>query len=548
MLRAVLFVLLVSTGAAMGTISLVVLLRRQDKGVRWFTLLTFSLFCYTTGYAFELLSETLAGMQFWSRFEYLGIGLMLPAWVLSALRFSGVGERVRRHYWWAFFIIPVVTILLQWTNEFHSFFYATVGVYRKGPFPMFAFTPGPWYGVHVVYATLSILAGNILYVRMVRRAAPVYRKQATLFLVGSLFPWIGYIGYLAGAIPWRIDPTPILFPISAAAIAVGVLGFRMFDIVPVAQRQVFDSIRDAVIVLDNQNQLIDINLAVPRFFPWIDNSSLGRSMEQAFGAPVDGCPSLLGPWPESEDATISFSAGTPEAPRWCEARRFRLTAGRNDITGYLIIVADVTERTVLMARIADLAILDDLTGVYNRRQFLELAGREVTKSLTQGELLHLAIVDVDHLARVNDACGRAAGDGILRAVARLCRENVAPSATVGRLRGDEFGILMHGATSEEALEAAERVRTAATKDPENVDCTDKAVTVSIGITRLTPELLSAMTESGLSVSEDYGVGRDRPTYDKETTDALEALIAAADRGLYAAKGLGRNRVELYQPE
>jgi diguanylate cyclase (GGDEF)-like protein/PAS domain S-box-containing protein len=160
-----------------------------------------------------------------------------------------------------------------------------------------------------------------------------------------------------------------------------------------------------------------------------------------------------------------------------------------------------------------LASTDELTGIANRRAFMRQLDREIAGAAEFGWPLAVAMFDVDHFKRVNDRHGHAVGDKVLQLIAARAGAAVRGGDLVGRLGGEEFGILMPGATADDAALVAERLREAIeTRRPEDGDL--PAVTVSIGI-----------------------AGRE---------DQREAalLLAAADTALYAAKGAGRNRVRI----
>jgi diguanylate cyclase (GGDEF)-like protein len=153
------------------------------------------------------------------------------------------------------------------------------------------------------------------------------------------------------------------------------------------------------------------------------------------------------------------------------------------------------------------AMCDELTGLFNRRYFFTV-GRELW-----GKEAGLAIVlfDVDHFKSVNDTHGHDVGDLVLKTLARLCREQVREGEVLGRLGGEEFGILLPGSQAQ-ALEVAERVRRTVEGSP-IVGSVTLRVTVSLGVAGRTP------------------------------ADAnLEALLKRADVALYDAKQGGRNQV------
>ncbi|MEJ2201914.1 MAG: sensor domain-containing diguanylate cyclase, partial [Desulfuromonadaceae bacterium] len=106
------------------------------------------------------------------------------------------------------------------------------------------------------------------------------------------------------------------------------------------------------------------------------------------------------------------------------------------------IVRDVTERKMLMEELYRLSVLDELTGLYNRRGFLALSEQQLKVAARNRQRLVLFFFDLDHLKKVNDTLGHQNGDAMLVEIAEVLRQTFRKSDIVGRIGGDEFAVLV----------------------------------------------------------------------------------------------------------
>jgi diguanylate cyclase (GGDEF)-like protein len=180
-----------------------------------------------------------------------------------------------------------------------------------------------------------------------------------------------------------------------------------------------------------------------------------------------------------------------------------------------IIFMLVSERQVKAHKTA--ASIDPLTGLFNRRGFSELTGRMIAREEKGGRPVTVLIFDIDHFKAVNDRFGHPAGDEILKLFANVLVHTLRITDIVGRVGGEEFAAMLP-CSLEEAVVAADRVRTVFAGAGVQVDDTPLTTSVSIGVAGGPP-------------------GTD-----------LNTLLAAADSALYRAKRGGRNRVEVAAEE
>jgi diguanylate cyclase (GGDEF)-like protein/putative nucleotidyltransferase with HDIG domain len=169
-------------------------------------------------------------------------------------------------------------------------------------------------------------------------------------------------------------------------------------------------------------------------------------------------------------------------------------------------------------RLAELATTDELTGLWNRRRFVELLAAEVERSRRYGANLALMMVDIDQFKSINDTCGHAFGDRVLVEVARLLRREARETDVVARYAGDEFMVLMPCTSAEKAVSAAERTRKKTAERHISDDTRCVRVTISTGIGALGPGPASTP----------------------------EGLVRAADQALYVAKHSGRDCVRTWK--
>ena len=164
-------------------------------------------------------------------------------------------------------------------------------------------------------------------------------------------------------------------------------------------------------------------------------------------------------------------------------------------------------------RMRSMALTDELTRLPNRRHILAVADIAFDAAKREGRAAAVIVLDIDRFKRINDTWGHAAGDAVLQSVARTCRLELRPGDQIGRIGGEEFLVVLHSATGEQAREIAERLRQAVERLDFTTIAPDLGVTISLGV---------------WAANE----------YDSS------AAIAAADSMLYRAKERGRNRVEM----
>lgn len=187
------------------------------------------------------------------------------------------------------------------------------------------------------------------------------------------------------------------------------------------------------------------------------------------------------------------------------------------ITHYASVFADNTVRNQLEAKLRELASVDGLTGIANRRTFDEFLAREWASALRHGLPISLVMADIDHFKLYNDNNGHLAGDECLHRVAGAINACANRSGDlVARYGGEEFAAILANASAATAAAVAEdmRARVAALALPHGASETAPFVTISLGVATFIPQRTARATD----------------------------LIAAADRALYQAKGSGRNRV------
>jgi diguanylate cyclase (GGDEF)-like protein len=169
-----------------------------------------------------------------------------------------------------------------------------------------------------------------------------------------------------------------------------------------------------------------------------------------------------------------------------------------------------------LSRMQDLAMVDELTGLKNRRAFFDDAEPAVAAARRRDQPVAVTLLDLDHFKLVNDTHGHAAGDFVLKEVAKRIVETFREEQIVGRIGGEEFVALLPETTPAQALIAVERVRK---------------------VVGGTPVILPDGSEVSVTLS-----GGIAPLADSES---VETAMDHADKAMYRAKGLGRDRVEVF---
>lgn len=173
-------------------------------------------------------------------------------------------------------------------------------------------------------------------------------------------------------------------------------------------------------------------------------------------------------------------------------------------------------RIRLYKDVENMAITDGLTGLHTRRHFMERFEEEFARSKLRGLALSFLMVDIDHFKRINDKHGHLVGDQVLREVGRLLVQSTREIDIAGRFGGEEFCVILPDTDQERALLVAERIRQAFCEQKVRAYDAVLDVTISIGVATF-----------------------------PDDAHQKEKLLDKADRALYRAKNLGRNRVAVF---
>lgn len=188
-----------------------------------------------------------------------------------------------------------------------------------------------------------------------------------------------------------------------------------------------------------------------------------------------------------------------------------LIGGRNH-RNILNMVRLKIENESLIRVLEELASFDSLTGARNRRTFIELGEVEIQRSSRFRHPMSVLLFDIDHFKTVNDTYGHLPADRVIQAVVGVSKKMMRSEDIIGRMGGDEFGIILPETPHEQALVFADRIRMAVSQTAVRIGEVDVGVTVSIGITLLLEE-----------------------------DETMPDLLQRADMAMYEAKVAGRNR-------
>ncbi|MEJ8305674.1 histidine kinase N-terminal 7TM domain-containing diguanylate cyclase [Saccharibacillus sacchari] len=489
---------------------------RNAPGGRYYILAALMASILAFGYAFELTSGDLNQIKFWIGIEYFSLPFLPVFTLLMCLEYTDMrlGPWKRR----ALFIIPMLTFVLQHTNEFHHLYYTSVGLRADAPFPVVELGKGPWYLVHTVYLYGCLAVSiSVLLMRMLK-ARQRFRLQMLAMTAGMLVPVAGNLYYLAGKSPYGIDLGPVFISVSFVFHSMAIFRFRMFNVAPIAREIVFESMGDGVLVLNEQDFVVDYNPAMLRLVPELSKSSIGRGASEVLAShpTIAECVRLGSEHDLKLDTVHPFYVHARFAPiRDRDSRR----------SGRIVTFIDITERVVLEEKLKKLASTDGLTGLFNKNALIEKSEQALRELAPGGPGVSVIMFDVDHFKKVNDTFGHEAGDRVLAGVSDVIRRVLDGRGIAGRYGGDEFVLCLPQTCAEQGRIAAEDIRAGVERMEITVEGRAVRATSSFGVSHLTP-----------SPHLQYGAPE------------MQLLMRRADHALYQSKKLGRNQASLYRDE
>ena len=254
--------------------------RRSQPGAIAMLSVMLAAIIISLSYLLQYMSTRLSTQIFATNIQYVGIMALPAMWMVFSLQYTGNVKWLTRRNLFLLSIIPVVTVVLVWTNGLDGLMYHGRHLDTSGPFTIIAKTYGPWFWVAMLNNYLLLFSGLFLLTKRLFRPPRLYRHQSIALLICVIAPLVWNVSYIFILGPtYHVDQTPSLFIISGLAIAWGLFRVRMFDIIPVARDTIIESLSDGVIVLDAKKRVLDINQAAQFFFGYTASEIVGQEID-----------------------------------------------------------------------------------------------------------------------------------------------------------------------------------------------------------------------------------------------------------------------------
>jgi diguanylate cyclase (GGDEF)-like protein len=301
---------------------------------------------------------------------------------------------------------------------------------------------------------------------------------------------------------------PFLSPLLLQRIKnhVTLMDYQKIAIISVATVTAMNHIREGFVLVDVDNNYLTSNPAMAKMLPGVAKLEKGKSIFLAKG------------WPEElnsiEHGSVEFSV-TDESTRYLRAGISPVFIGGKTYIGRIFLFTDITDNINYLAGIEKAAYTDALTGLYNRKHFLELAEADMERAAKIDQAIYMAMADIDNFNKINGTYGHTAGDMVLKTAADIIRQTIRTYDLIGRYAGERFSIMFEISDEEEVRKLAEKIRENIEHAWTDYEGDEIKVTCSIGIAKLLK------------------------------TDTLEAVIRRADEALCVAKNSGRNQIKFH---
>ncbi|HEV8617660.1 MAG TPA: histidine kinase N-terminal 7TM domain-containing protein [Methylomirabilota bacterium] len=333
-------VLLLAT-ALSAAIVVIVGRRRLMPGTVPFTLLMAAAGEWAAMAALEHAAVDPATKVLFAKLEYPGIVSVAPLWLTFALAYTARGAWLTPGRVALLWIVPVATVALTWTNDWHRLVWTSITASGATPGAPLVYGHGPAFWAAAAYNYALNVAGTALLVVAATRVPRQYRRQSAALLAGLALPWLGNALYLGG---WHVvrglDLTPLAFALTGLVYVFGVFRVGLFDVVPVARHLVIESMADGVLVLDVHNRVVDINPSARAMLGVGDAAVIGV----AAGRILAQWPDIVARYRDVSQAQEELRLEGADGLRYLDLRISPLRDRGGRLKGRLIVVSDVTAR------------------------------------------------------------------------------------------------------------------------------------------------------------------------------------------------------------
>ena len=488
------------------TLGLYAFKKREESSSLPFAALMFAATLHTLGYAFELLATDKLTAIMWLNIEYAGIAF-LPV-ILLWFSYANVNEDrlFDKLVMLFYFTVSLTTFFLVQTNGTHYFYYKEIIFVAENTLSL---VRGPWFYVQSVSVVTSMIIMIINTLKMYKNSVLYYRTRAISILLSVSIPLILCILVAFDVPPKNIDIFPFMYVLMGVIWFIDFLKFGMFDIMPVTYKKVFENISEGVVVLDNNDYLVNFNLAAYDVFK--------TEVKLLIGLDIKTILELIVPLNNSDYTGQIFEIRSRNKMKIYHLKSTELYDNHENYKGRIMVFNNVTKEIEASRILQSLATKDALTGLSNRRHFFDRCRAKIEQARLEGIRISFVMMDLDHFKLVNDTYGHAVGDDILKEVSHLCDDMLRPSDIMGRYGGEEFTILLYDTSLSETHLIIERMRDKISNHQFISDLNTIRLTVSFGVYR--PNLLEE--------------------------DDMSSILKKADKSLYQAKNEGRDRVVVY---
>jgi len=241
-------------------------------------------------------------------------------------------------------LVALAVLIAAWTNPWHELFWGHITVQPLGELSLMI-GRGPLFWINVTYTYAVLWSGIAILIRQAIRSPYLYRKRAAILIAATVLPWLGNVAFMSRLEgPSNIDPTPFLFACTGVLAAIAVFRYRVLDPIPTLGDARIEVIGDGLLIADAAGRIADLNRAA--------ESQIRRSRAAVAGVLLaDVLPGL--PPLENQEARFDVTLEGARGALLYDVRVSPVRSYRDRLTGFVVLLTDVTERRRLEAELRE---------------------------------------------------------------------------------------------------------------------------------------------------------------------------------------------------